>query len=122
MRNRAIGHARPSLNAAHRIVNRWEQIDPDVGMRRLAVAVHETTRCVTGEPLKQKVLIICKGGSVQEVVGLAVDAYEICDCDVFDGPDEREGEEYFDGLSEIMKSYLRTTGWHKDLPRSRREP
>lgn len=110
------------LNAAHQVVHKWEQIDPDVGMRRLTVAVQETTRCVTGEPHKQKVLILCKGSSVQEVVGLAIDAYEICDCDLFDGPDEREGEEYFDSLSDPMKSYLRTTGWHKDLPRSRREP
>jgi hypothetical protein len=58
---------------------------------------------------------------VQEVVGLAIDAYEICDCDAFEGPDEREGEEYFDGLSDVMKRYLRTTGWNKELPRSRRE-
>jgi hypothetical protein len=110
------------LDAAQQIVHRWEEIDPHVGMRRLAVAVQETTRCVTAEPLTQKVLIICKSGAVQEVVGLAIDAYEVCACEVFDGPIEREAEEYFDGLSDIMKSYLRTTSWCKELPRSRREP
>ena len=73
------------------------------------------------DPLKQQVLMICQGGLVQEVVGLASDDYEICDCDTFEGPDETEGEQYFDDLSDTMKKYLRTTGWNKELPPSRQE-
>src|ERR1700694_3456584 len=46
------------LDAARQMVHKWGEIDPHVGMRRLAMAVLETTRCVAGEPLKQKVLII----------------------------------------------------------------
>ena len=109
------------LNAAGQIVHRWEQIEARAGIRRLAVAVQETTRCITGEPSTQKVLIICKGGEVLEVFGLPIDSYEICDLDVFDGPDERAAEESFDGLSPTMKRYLKTTGWSKELPRSRRD-
>ncbi|SRR5581483_3600894 len=110
------------LNAAGQLVHRWEQIEPRIGIRRLAVAVQETTRCITGELPTQKVLIICKGGEVLEVVGLPIDSYEICDLDVFDGPDKGAAGEYFDGLSSTMKSYLKTTGWSKEFPRSRRDP
>jgi hypothetical protein len=109
------------LISARAVVDGWEQKDLAAAVRNLSSAVVETTQYLAGEPLGQKALIICQGGLVQEVVGLATDAYEICDCDAFEGPVEREGEEYFDGLSEVMKKYLRTTGWNKELPDSRRE-
>jgi hypothetical protein len=108
------------LEAAHRIVHKWEQMDVHAGMRRLAVAVSTTTRCIEGEPLHQKVFIICKHGEVREVVGLDIDAYEVCDCGIFEGSEEREAEEYFDNFSEALKRYLRTTHWNEELPNSRR--
>jgi hypothetical protein len=109
------------LGSARAVVEGWEQQDLAAAVRNLSSAVDETTRCLAGELSGQKVLIICQGGLVQEVVGLTTGSYDICDCDVFEGPDEREGEEYFDGLSEVMKKYLRTTGWNKELPDSRRD-
>jgi hypothetical protein len=109
------------LEAAYQIVHKWEQIDPGVGVRQLALALAETTRCLEGEPARKQVFIICQGGLVQEVVGLAEDSYEICDCDAFDGSDEREAEQHFDALSDDLKKYLRKSGWNKNLPRSRQE-
>jgi hypothetical protein len=108
------------LGSARAVVNAWERGDLAAAVRDLSGVVPETTRCLPAEPLQQQVFIVCQGGLVQEVAGLADDAYEICDCDAFEGPDELEGEEYFDGLSDAMKEYLRSTGWNKELPQSRR--
>ncbi len=52
---------------------------------------------------------------------MAESEYEICDCDAFEGVNEGDAEKYFDALSREFQAYLRTTGWNKELPRSRRE-
>ncbi len=106
--------------SARAVVDSWERGDLAAAVRDLANVLEEHGVYVTRESLPQKALIVCQGGLVQEVVGLAEDAYDVCDCDAFEGPDEREAEEYFDGLSDAMKEYLRSTGWNKALPESRR--
>ncbi len=108
------------LDAAREVLSSWEQGDLAAAVRNLSSAVDATAR-VAGEPPNQPVFIICQGGLVQEVIGLSEDRYEICDCDAFEGRSS-EAEQYFDELSDALKSYLRTTGWNKELPKSRRDP
>jgi len=109
------------LESACKVVNSWEKGDLAAAVRNLSSAIDATAACVTGESRKQQVFIICQGGLVQEVVGLSDDRYEICDCDAFEDRDSHDAEEYFDGLSDEMKNYLRRTGWNKELPLSRRD-
>ena len=107
------------VTSARAVVNAWEEHDVFKTVQRLSKATSETDRIIAGELPIQKLLIICQRGIVQEVVGFSESAYEICDCDEFSSSDQAEGEEYFDGLSDLMQKYLRSTAWNKELPKSR---
>ncbi len=109
------------LDAAREVLSSWEQGDLAAAVRNLSSAVDATAPGIAGEPPKQPVFIICQGGLVQEVIGLSEDRYEICDCDAFEGRSS-EAEQYFDELSDALRSYLRSTAWNKELPKSRRDP
>jgi hypothetical protein len=109
------------LGSAGAVVERWERGDLAAAVRDLSNVLQEDSGHRAREALRQKVLIVCQGGLVQEVFGLADDAYDVCDCDAFEDRDSREAEQYFDGLSDAMRNYLRTTGWNKELPMSRRD-
>ena len=62
------------------------------------------------------VLIICEGGLVQEVHGVASDAYEIFDMDAREDSPE-EFAKYFRDKSEPMKHFLLGSDWKHFLPR-----
>lgn len=108
------------LDAAREVLSSWERGDLAAAVRNLSCAVDAADRGVAPESPKPPVLIICQGGLVQEVVGLGEDQYEICDCDAFEDRSS-EAKQYFDALSDAMKNYLRSTGWNKELPKSRRD-
>jgi hypothetical protein len=109
------------LEVAGEIVARWEKGDLAEAVRHLSSGIDNLTARLTGEAVRRTVFIICQRGLVQEVVGMAESEYEICDCDAFEGVTEGNAEKYFDGLSRELQAYLRTTGWNKEVPRSRRE-
>src|SRR6185437_5778708 len=91
-----------------------EQMTPDETEQFVlrALATCHLVPSATPDPW---ILIICQGGLVQEVHGIASGAYEIFDMDAREDCPE-EFERYFQDKSEPMKSFLLASDWKDLLP------